>query len=183
MRAVVIFESMYGNTHEIADTIGAGLRTAGVQVSIVPVAAASSAVLTAADLVVVGGPTHAHGMTRPSTREGAAEAARKPGSGLILEADALGAGLRDWLDSLGHYYQVRAAAFDTRIAGPSLLTGRASRGIARALRHHGFEVLAEPESFMVSRDNHIVPGERERARQWGADLAAAMAAAGARPTH
>jgi hypothetical protein len=182
MRAVVIYESMYGNTHEIADTIGSGLRTAGWQVSIVPVAAAGSAVLTAADLVIVGGPTHAHGMTRPGTREGAAEAARKPGSGLTLEADALGAGLRDWLDSLGHY-QVRAAAFDTRIAGPSLLTGRASKGIARALRHHGFEVLAEPESFLVSRENHILPGERERARQWGADLAAAMTAARTRPTH
>ena len=70
MQAVVVYESMYGNTHLIADAIGAGLRTA-FDVSVIPVSHASAAVLNGADLVVVGGPTHVHGMSRASTRKAA----------------------------------------------------------------------------------------------------------------
>jgi len=77
MQAVVVYESMYGNTHMIADAIGAGLKTAS-DVSVVPVSQASRAVLAGADLVVVGGPTHAHGMSRAATRQGAVKAADKP---------------------------------------------------------------------------------------------------------
>ena len=74
-------------------------------------------------------------------------------------------------------------SFGVAVAGPSLLTGRASRGVGRALRHHGFELIAEPESFLVSRENLLVPGERERARQWGAGLAETIVSAGAPPSH
>ena len=81
MRAVVVYESMYGNTHLVADAIGAGLSTV-CDVSVVPVAQADPAVLAGADLVVIGGPTHAHGMSRPSTRKAAVEAAGKPVGGL-----------------------------------------------------------------------------------------------------
>jgi flavodoxin len=63
MRAVVVYESMYGNTHLVADAIGAGLSTA-FDVTVVPVSQASRAVMADAGLVVVGGPTHAHGMSR-----------------------------------------------------------------------------------------------------------------------
>jgi flavodoxin len=90
MRAVVVYESMYGNTHQVADAIGAGLRPA-FDVSVIPVSKATPAVLADADLVVVGGPTHAHGMSRAATRNGAVEAAKKPVSGLKVEPDALGA--------------------------------------------------------------------------------------------
>ena len=83
MRAVVVYESMYGNTHLVADAIGAGLRT-GFDVSVVPVSQASPAVLADADLVVVGGPTHAHGMSRAATRKAAVQAADKPVSPLGL---------------------------------------------------------------------------------------------------
>jgi flavodoxin len=67
MRAVVVYESMYGNTHLVADAIGAGLSTA-LNVSVVPVSQASQAVLADASLVVVGGPTHVHGMSRAAPR-------------------------------------------------------------------------------------------------------------------
>jgi len=56
MRAIVVYESMYGNTHLVAGAIGAGLSTL-FDVSVVPVAQADPAVLAGADLVVVGGPT------------------------------------------------------------------------------------------------------------------------------
>jgi hypothetical protein len=173
MRAVVVYESMYGNTHLIADAIGAGLGTA-FEVSVVPVAQAGAAVLDGADLVVAGGPTHAHGMTRAATRKAAVEAASKPASPLEIEPDALGPGLRDWFGSLGRY-PVKAAAFDTRIHAPAALTGRASKAVARLLREHGFDVIAEPESFLVTKRDQLEPEESTRAREWGTRLAAAAA--------
>ena len=126
MRAVVVYESMYGNTHLVANAIGAGLETA-FEVSVVPVSRADPAVLGGAVLVVVGGPTHVHGMSRASTRKAAAEAADKPVSPLNLEPDAAGPGLREWFASLGPYL-VKAAAFDTRMHAPAVLTGRALNG-------------------------------------------------------
>jgi hypothetical protein len=180
MQAVVVYESMYGNTHVIADAIGAGLKTA-FDVTVVPVAQASPAVLADADLVVVGGPTHAHGMSRAATREAAVKAAAKPVSPLTVEPGAPGPGLRDWFGSLGQY-PVKAAAFDTRIHAPAALTGRASKGVARLLREHGFDVIAEPESFLVTRQDRLGPQEAARARDWGTKLAAAVAPSQAQGT-
>ena len=173
MRAVVVYESMYGNTHLVAEAIGAGLKTA-FDVSVVPVSQASPAVLAGADLVVVGGPTHAHGMSRAATRKGAVKAADKPASPLTVEPEALGPGLREWFGSLGRF-PVKAAAFDTRVHGPAALTGRASRGVTRLLREHGFDVAAEPESFLVTKQDRLEPQETARAREWGAKLAAGLA--------
>lgn len=173
MRAVVVYESMYGNTHLIAEAIGAGLRTA-FDVSVVSVSEISPAVLADADLVVVGGPTHAHGMSRAATRKGAVEAANKPASPLKVEPEALGPGLREWFGSLGPY-SVKAAAFDTRMHGPAALTGRASKGVTRSLRAHGFDVVAEPESFLVTKQDLLDPQETTRARAWGEKLAVGIA--------
>ncbi len=80
MRAVVIYESMFGNTRTIAYAVGAGLGEY-FDVEVVPVALASPASYEDADIVVVGGPTHVHGMSRPSTRQGAAKQS-EPRSGL-----------------------------------------------------------------------------------------------------
>jgi Flavodoxin len=172
MRAVVVYESMYGNTHLVADAIGAGLRPA-FDVSVVPVAQVSPAVLADAELVVVGGPTHAHGMSRAATRKAAVEAAEKPASPLEVEPDAPGPGLRDWFGALGQY-PAKAAAFDTRIHAPAVLTGRASKGVTRLLRAHGFDVIAEPESFLVTKQDRLEPQETARARAWGASLAGSI---------
>ena len=59
MRAVVVYESMFGNTHAIADAIGKGLEPVD-NVVVVPVAEAGRERLGDADLLVVGGPTHFH---------------------------------------------------------------------------------------------------------------------------
>ena len=120
MRAIVIYESMYGNTHTIADAIGRGLA-AGNEVSVVPVADATPDLLGEADLVVAGGPTHIHGMTGARSRQAAAEAAHKDGSGLTLEPHVPGPGLRDWFGTVGYGHGC-GAAFDTRVDGPAVLT-------------------------------------------------------------
>lgn len=180
MRAVVVYESMYGNTHLIADAIGAGLKPA-FEVRVVPVSQAGPAVLADADLIVVGGPTHAHGMSRAATRKAAVQAADKPVSPLKVEPDPLSTGLREWFGSLDHY-PVKAAAFDTRLHGPAALTGRASKGLTRLLRAHAFDVVAEPESFLVTKQDRLDPQETTRAREWGTKLAASIAPSRAQGT-
>jgi menaquinone-dependent protoporphyrinogen IX oxidase len=75
MRALVVYESMYGNTHRIAEAIARGLRPA-YAVRVVSVAGARYEHVGRYDLIVVGGPTHAHGMSRPDTRQGAISAPR-----------------------------------------------------------------------------------------------------------
>ena len=178
MRAVIVYESMYGNTHLVADAIGAGLGSA-VDVQVVPVAQAIPAILADADLIVVGGPTHVHGMSRAATRKAAVESADKPGSLLELDPDAPGPGLREWFGSLDRY-PAKAAAFDTRLHGPAAMTGQACKGVARLLRGHGFDVIAKPASFLVTKENKLEPQETARAREWGAGLAAGFAPSQAR---
>jgi len=174
MRAVVIYESMYGNTHLIAGAIADGLRTSS-EVAVVPVDGADEALLAGADLVVVGGPTHVHVLSRESTRTAAVEAAQKPESGVELDPDAEGEGLREWFDALGDVRKGTAgAAFDTRAHAPAAITGRASKGIAKRLRAHGFELVTEPESFLVTKDNHLEDHEIEHAKEWGTRLLAAV---------
>jgi len=84
-------------------------------------------------------------------------------------------GLRRWLSELPASEGTRAAAFDTRLDKSPWLTGLASRGIARRLRGHGFQVLGR-ESFLVrDAEGPLEDGELERARAWGAQLAVALA--------
>jgi Flavodoxin len=179
MRAVVIYESMYGNTHLVAEAIARGLGP-GNDVAVVPVAGAAHELLDKAALVVVGAPTHMHGMSRTATRKAAVEQAHKRPGQLTLDAGAEGPGLRDWFGSLGRM-RAMAAAFDTRLAGPAVFTGRASRRIAGLLEQHGLTLIARAESFLITTDNTLQPGEEDRAQEWGKALAARMmAATGAR---
>jgi hypothetical protein len=67
-----------------------------------------------------------------------------------------------------------ALPFDTRVHRPAALTGRAAKGVTRLLREHGFDVVAEPESFLVTRQDRLEPHEQDRARDWAAKLAAGI---------
>jgi hypothetical protein len=165
MRAVVVYESMYGNTRVVAEAVGDGLRRAH-EVVVVPVNRADPKLLEGAELLVVGGPTHVHGMSRRRSRQAAAEAARQPGSTVMLEENAEGVGVREWLASLGQL-NIFGAAFDTRIDAPAALTGRASKGVSRELTRHGAHLVANPTSFLVTKENELVGGEEARARRWG----------------
>jgi hypothetical protein len=168
MRAVVVYESMFGSTRAIAEAIAAGIGEGAV---VVPVGGATRDVVKHAELLVAGGPTHAHGMTSKQSRAGSPQYVEKSHGDLELEPDFEGPGLRDWFhDQPGR--PLPAAAFDTRVSGPELLTGRASKGIASRLHSHGCTLVAKPESFLVDRDHHLLDGELERARAWGAALVA-----------
>jgi menaquinone-dependent protoporphyrinogen IX oxidase len=172
MRVLLVYESMYGNTHIVASNIADGMR-ATHEVTLVPVSAATGDLVAEADLLVVGAPTHMHGLSTASSRQHARKAAAKPESGLTLDPDAGGPALRDWLSGLAAAFDTRlAAAFDTRLAGAPVLTGRASRGISQRLQRHGYLLIAPPESFVVAKLNTLVDGESSRACRWGEALAA-----------
>lgn len=174
MRALVIYESMYGNTHVVADRIADGLRAEAMETTVLSVHGVDPTDVARADLIVVGGPTHAHSMTSFRSREAAVEAADKPDSGLTMEPGVGGPGLRDWFATVGPLTGRKAAAFDTRIDMAAMLTGRASKAIAKRMRAHGMDVVVPAESFLVDKQSHLLPGEAERAETWGADLAARL---------
>jgi len=171
MRALVVYESMYGNTHAVASNIADGLR-ADYEVTLVPVAEATAELVAGADLLVAGGPTHLRGLSSAMSRRMAAEAAARDGSGLRLDPDAGGPGLRDWLKGLSGGHAL-AAAFDTRVGDIPVFTGRASRIVARMLKRQGYRLVAAPESFLVSSHSTLLYGESSRARRWGMTVGAA----------
>lgn len=167
MRSLIVYESMYGNTRQIAEAIADGCRQAG-DASVVRAANCDPAALAGLDLLVIGGPTHAWSMSRPKTRDAAIINAA-PGTP-VVEAQPGESGVRELLARLPRP-QCPVAVYDTRIGGvPALFTGRASAAIARRLRRRGFRLLGRPQSFLVTRDNRLRPGELERARSWGAGL-------------
>jgi hypothetical protein len=158
MRILVVFESMFGATEQIARAVGRGLAAEVVNVDDAPTD------LSGVDLLVVGGPTHVHGMSRAETRKSAAEQGEQP--------TRSGTGVREWLDSLGPVPRgLPVAAFDTRIDKPRLLTGAASVGIVKRLRRLGCRASAAAESFFVGTDaagTGLAAGELARAEAWGA---------------
>ena len=172
MSAVVVHESIYGNTRAIAEAIAEALTPLG-EVEVRPVHEAGS--VDAAELLVVGGPTHMHGLTSSFSRRAAVKAGEE--DGVAIESGAGDEfGLRQWLAGLAGDGRM-AAAFDTRIDRSPKLTGVAGRGIARRLRGGGYELIADPESFFVEdSEGPLAEGELERARAWGAKLAAAARA-------
>jgi len=179
MRTVIVYESMFGNTRRIAQAIAEGIGP-GADVRVLGVADVDAGELEGADFIVIGGPTHALSMSRPGTRRGAPGQTTKAGSDLVLEPGAAtGPGVREVLASLGHV-GARAAAFDTRINAPAVLTGRASKAIKRSLDRRGLMVVADPESFLVDKKSHLLPGETDRARAWGAHLATTVERLGTR---
>ncbi|HET9102525.1 MAG TPA: flavodoxin domain-containing protein [Solirubrobacteraceae bacterium] len=161
MSALIVYESMYGNSRAIAEAIAAGIGDAEVHaVSRVPHD------FHRHELLVVGGPTHAHGMTTERSRQAAAEADRAH-----LEPGATdGPGLRQWIAEIPRSCAGSAAVFDTRADHAAWLTGSAAHAIARRLRHRGYDVIAA-ESFLVSGNaGPLAGGELERARAWGEGL-------------
>jgi flavodoxin len=176
MEVAVVYESLFGNTHEVAEAIGRGVEKSqpGVHVSCVAVAEATPDLVEGADLLVVGGPTHMRGMTSNLSRkmglQGAEKKAVAGDGGREPEPGAEGPGVRDWFHTLPKAAaNSRAAAFDTRI--DARLAGGAANGIARRLRGHGYHLVAEPEGFIIEdAEGPLRDGERARAEDWGTSL-------------
>lgn len=171
MRARVVFESMFGNTQLIAQAVADGLAES-VTVDLEEVGTAATDIGDDVDLLVVGGPTHAFGMSRERTRDSAAQQ-------VAGDVVSTGEGLREWLGTVtGGSPDTGAAAFDTRIDKPRL-PGSAAHGAERRLRRLGFQIIEPAASFYVTdTSGPLVQGEQERARHWGELLGSKAAAAG-----
>lgn len=161
MRALVVFESIWGNTEQLAREVAAGLG--GDRTDVMDAASAPGVIGPEVDVVVVGGPTHAFSMSTAATRE----SARKQGAERIPER-----GIREWIEaqqSPGRAIPV--ATFDTRVVTPRL-PGSAAKKAMKRLVGLGFRAIAKPETFDVhGYSGPVADGELERARQWGEDLA------------
>jgi hypothetical protein len=154
---------MFGNTEQVARAVAAGLSE---HTSADVIRAAVGVVLTDdVELLVVGAPTHAFSMSRPSTRSAAA----RQGAPAQNVGDA---GLREWMNELaaGKTVPAMAAAFDTRIRKRGV-PGSAAKAAAKRLRLIGVPMLTAPTSFWVEdTPGPLLVAEEERARLWGADL-------------
>ncbi|MET0780604.1 MAG: flavodoxin domain-containing protein [Microbacterium sp.] len=170
MRALVVYETLWGNTEKVARAVADELgRTMSVEVVDVDSAPDSA---DGYDLVVIGGPTHAFSMTRPSTREGAVNQNGAP--------RAPAQGIREWLGHLAHAAApVTAAAFDTRVNSPRL-PGSAAKAARHELRSLGFDVGIKAKSFRVhGYEGPLIEGELDRAREWARELGTKSADAAA----
>jgi hypothetical protein len=168
MNALVVYESMYGNTRAIAEAIADELGDGAVARSVHEAGDPPESL----DLLVVGGPTHMHGLTSKLSRSMAVHAAEEDGHAQVEPSATAGPGLRSWLRDLPDRPGELAAAFDTRGDAKAALTGSAARGIRRRLLRKGFSI-AGTESFLVDdSEGPLADDELERARAWArSDLA------------
>jgi Flavodoxin domain len=169
MRSLVVYESSFGNTREIAEEIALALSAAGdtelVSVDVAPPS------LARVDLLVIGAPTHVHGLSSKRSREGAQEQGAN---------GEVGIGVRGWIDELPLSGRPRVAVFDTRVRKPELLTGSAAHSMVRRLRRRGYRMAAEPQSFFVGgTPGPLEHGELERAAKWAKELASEVMSAAA----
>lgn len=164
MNALLVFESMFGNTKDVAEAIAEGLRETFVT-ECLEVGRAPSLV-EGTDLLIVGGPTHQFGLSRPDSRKGAASETDEP---LVSP----GIGIREWIGSLPKASGVGAATFDTSIRKPNL-PGSAARGAQKRLKRLGYRIVVPAQIFHVEgTTGPISEGELERALTWGRTVATA----------
>ena len=147
MKSLVVYDTRYGNTEQVANAIAEPLGRVG-EVVVTKAAEADADDVGAADLVVVGSPTHAWDMT-PETK-----------------------GLFERI-SWARYHGKVAAVFDTKLVQRTA-EGAAGK-IDRALGGAGLRVVAKPQSFFVAGpEGPVEAGELDRARKFGEELARAM---------
>jgi hypothetical protein len=165
-RALVVYESVFGDAKQIALAIAEGLATR-LPVDVVSAREAPSQLPSDVRMLVVGAPNHAFSMPRPATREGAV----KDDGAQIPDTTF---GLHEWLDRAQLPAGVSAAAFDTRMDHPKLVTklDHASKTEEKLLRGLGATLAAPAEHFLVTdTKGPLADGEEDRASQWGRALA------------
>lgn len=163
MKAVVVYESLWGNTAAIAHAIAEGL---GSGAEALTTAQATEEALESVDLIVAGAPVLGFTLPTDSMLNNLARDSGKAPSPPDLSRPSM----REWLDSLPNG-SGRSAAFETRIWwSPGGATKRIERGLQRA----GYSRVVKRERFIVNGAyGPLRDGELERARRWGAQLAQA----------
>ncbi len=161
MKAVVVYESLWGNTAAIARAIAEGI---GEGTPALSTAEATPDALEGVDLIVAGAPVLGFSLPtdtiRSSIEKGEPKAPARP--------DMSHPSMRSWLDSLPKGTG-RSASFETRIWWSP---GGCTKGINKRAGHAGYEPIGKGERFIVTdRYGPLRDGEIERARAWGMELA------------
>jgi flavodoxin len=152
-KALVVYDSFFGNTDRIAQSIGNALGRQE-DVGIIRVANVKPEQLTGLNLLIVGSPTRAF---RPT-----------PAIKNLLKSIPKN-GLKG----------VKVAAFDTRMTEEEIdsavfilrilvnIFGYAAKPISDRLKKKGGELIASPEGFFVhGTEGPLKEGELERASNW-----------------
>jgi flavodoxin len=163
MDAIVVYESLWGNTAQVARAVAEGL---GPGARALRTDEAGPDAVAGAELVVAGAPVLGFKLSSPRMRDAIRQ---NPGKGAAPDLSC--PLLSDWLEGLtpGSGW---GAAFDTRVRGPF---GKGAPEIARLLEAAGCRPLAEPEGFLVKgKHGPMRDGELERARAWGEQLASTL---------
>jgi flavodoxin len=141
MKTLVLFDSNFGNTKQIADAITQQIGTGAFEKSVNDVKQAD---LNGIDLLIVGSPINAWRPTKKIT-----------------------AFLNDIRS--GKLTGVKAAAFDTRVR--SFISGNAAKRISKSMEKSGAEVLVAPIGFYVTgNEGPLVEGEIARAKEWAGSI-------------
>ena len=166
MKAIVVYESLWGNTATVARAIAEGL---GPDARALSTAEATPAVVAGADLIVAGAPLFAFRLPTDEIRE----TIRSKANSFAAPPDLSHPALRTWLAALPPG-RGRGAAFETRMwFSPGGATGAVLRGLKKA----GYAPLARGKRFGVAgMTGPLKRGELERAREWGRRLAGALQA-------
>ncbi len=164
MKAVIVYESLWGNTAAIARTIAEGI---GPGARALHTDEATGAAMTGVDLIVAGAPVLGFSLTTDKMRD---NIRANPGKAPAAP-DLSHPSMRSWLAALPEG-QGRSAVFETRIWWS---LGGATPGIIRGLERAGYRSLGKGQRFVVNGAyGPLRDGELERARLWGAELARAM---------
>ena len=155
MKVLVIYDSVFGNTEKIAQTIGTAFARDN-DVQILPVSEVEAAYEQGLALLVAGSPTRSF---RPT--EAVANFLKAMPKNLLVN--------------------IRVAAFDTRLALDTIDSsalrfivdkgGYAAKTIAKELEKKGGYLHTHPEGFFVTGEQGpLKDGELERAAKWGEKL-------------
>jgi hypothetical protein len=163
VKAVVVYESIWGCTRSVARAIAQGI---GPEVPVFSTSEATRETIAGVDLLVAGGPVHGFTLASETSRAGI----RVDPKHNDPPADLSDPPLRTWLEALPDGRdRGRSAAFETRLRGP---LGHATKVITAELERAGYRPLAEPAAFIVkAKRGCLRDGELERAREWGVELA------------
>jgi len=145
-KAIVIYDTGFGNTEKIARALARGIEKQGVKVDCVNVDEVDVDKLVEYDFLAIGGPTHMHGVSKPM----------KAFFGKMKSLD-IGGG-------------IRAFAFDTRL--DSWWAGSAAKGIEKSLKKLGMKIVKSRESAIVKgREGPLEEGIEEKFEQMGVEIA------------
>ncbi len=163
MKALVVYESLWGNTAAVARAIAEGI---GEGARALPTSEATPELLAEADLVVAGAPILGFNLPTEAMRKSIAADPKYRAN----PPDMSHPSMREWLERLPRR-SVAFATFETRIWWSP---GSSAKKIAEVFDAAGYRRVAEPERFMVTGSyGPLKDGEIERARVWGEQLARA----------